>query len=284
MRAIDWLELHGTRRTPMIQQSEAAECGLACVAMVAGYHGLHIDMPTLRRRFSMSLKGTTLKALMQIAEQIGFSARPLRGEIEHLSGLALPAVLHWDLQHFVVLTKVTRGLRGRRFHVHDPAQGARTIGEPELSRHFTGVALELLKSERFRPRRKRSQLRIGQLWSRMSGLWTALRQVLLLSVVLQLVALAMPFYLQLTIDTVFPSFDTDLLRMLAIGFGGLVLINMAANWLRALILVSLGSSLIPGDRQPLSAPAYAPTPLVRKAPCRRYYVPLRLDPADREPS
>ena len=243
MRPSDYLELGGVRRTPLIQQSEASECGLACLAMVAGRHGLVTDMPALRRRFSLSLKGATLKALMQMAEQIGFNARPLRGEVESLGQLPLPAILHWDLNHFVVLAKVSRGLGGRRYHIHDPARGALVLGEAEVSRHFTGVALELIKSERFQPRQEASRLKIGQLWSKMSGLWGSLRQVLLLSVVLQAVALATPFYLQLAVDTAFPSFDTDLLLMLALGFGGLALINMATGWLRSLILVALGSSL-----------------------------------------
>lgn len=243
MRPVDLLELTGARRTPYIQQSEASECGLACLAMVAGYHGLKTDMPTLRRRFSLSLKGATLKAIMGIAEAIGFHARPLRGEIDNLDQLSLPAILHWNLNHFVVLTKVTRGLRGRKYHINDPARGQRQIGEAELSRHFTGVVLELMKSETFQPRAERSKLRINQLWSKMSGLWPSLRSVLLLSIILQLVALATPFYLQLAVDTVFPSFDTDLLLMLALGFGGLMLISVLTGWLRSLILVSLGSAV-----------------------------------------
>jgi ATP-binding cassette subfamily B protein RaxB len=117
------------------------------------------------------------------------------------------------------------------------------VRDEELSRHFTGVALELIKSERFQPRSEQSKLRISQLWSKMSGLGGALRQVLMLSLVLQVIALAMPFYLQLAVDSVVPSFDKDLLLMLALGFGGLTIINMVTGWLRSLVLVSLGSSL-----------------------------------------
>lgn len=243
MRPIDLLEFSGVRRTPYIQQSEASECGLACLAMVAGYHGLKTDMPTLRSRFSLSLKGATLKGLMHIADQIGFSSRPLRGDIAQLDQLSLPAVLHWNLNHFVVLTKVKRSLRGQLYHIHDPARGQSVIREPELSRHFTGVVIELTKTSEFERGVERSPLQIGQLWSKLTGVWSSLRSILLLSIILQLVALATPFYLQLAIDTVFPSFDTDLLTMLALGFGGLVLINMLTGWLRSLILVSLGSSL-----------------------------------------
>jgi ATP-binding cassette subfamily B protein RaxB len=243
MRPIDLLELGGGRRTPLIQQAEASECGLACLAMVASYHGRKTDLPTLRRRFGISLKGATMKALIAIAEQSGFTARPLRGEIEDLQQLELPAILHWDLNHFVVLTKVSRGLRGPRFHVHDPARGRLTFDEAEFSRRFTGVVLELMKSEDFQARSETSKLRIGQLWSKMSGLWTSLRNIFLLSFVLQVVALAMPFYLQIAVDTVLLSADTDLLKMLAIGFGGLAVINMLTGWLRSLMLVSLGSAM-----------------------------------------
>ena len=146
MKPTDLLELGGSRRTPFIQQSEASECGLACLAMVAGRHGLNVDLPALRRRFSLSLKGATLKSLIQIAEGIGFNARPLRGEIEHLAQMSLPAILHWNMNHFVVLTRVSGGVRGRRYHIHDPARGVRICHEEELSRHFTGVALELICS------------------------------------------------------------------------------------------------------------------------------------------
>lgn len=243
MRAIDLLQFGGGRRTPVIRQAEAAECGLTSLAMVLGHHGLDTDMPTLRRRFSVSLKGATLKALMQIAEQCGFIARPLRGEIDQLDQLPLPAILHWNLNHFVVLTKVSRSVRGWRFHVHDPACGPRRFAEDEFSRHFSGVVLELSPSENFRPRSERSRLRIFQLWSRMSGLWSSLGNIFLLSIALQALALAAPFYLQLAVDTAFPSTDTDLLFALALGFGGLALISMLTGWLRSLTLISLGNSL-----------------------------------------
>jgi len=244
MSAVGLLNLRGRPRTPVIQQSEASECGLACLAMVAGFHGFQTDMPALRRRFAISIKGATLKVLMDIAEQIGLGARPLRGEPDDLTQLALPAILHWKLSHFVVLTRIRGGMPGRRrYLIHDPALGARWVEETELSRNFSGIVLELTPTERFRPQVERAPLRISQLWSRMTGLASALRNVLLLSIILQLAALAMPFYLQIAVDTIFPSFDSDLLTMLAVGFGGLVLINMLVGWLRSLILLSAGSAL-----------------------------------------
>src|SRR3982751_4132526 len=104
-------------RLPVIQQTEAAECGLACLAMVASYHGHQLDLNTLRRSHPVSLNGVTLRALMQVASQMRLLCRPLRYEPTDLDQLRLPAILHWDMSHFVVLKSVAR----RGIVVHDPA-------------------------------------------------------------------------------------------------------------------------------------------------------------------
>ena len=130
-----------------------------------------------------------------------------------------------------------------RYIIHDPANGERSLTADELSRSFTGVAMELTPTERFTPRAAPPKVRLSQLWSRIDGLGRALGLALLLSLVLQTVALAMPFYMQTAIDSVVPSFDADLLFVLALGFGGLVLVQMATGWLRSLALISLSASL-----------------------------------------
>jgi ATP-binding cassette subfamily B protein RaxB len=241
--AADVLRSISRNRTPYIAQSEASECALACLAMIASFHGYDTDLIALRQRHSMSLKGATLKQVIRVAEDIGFVARPLRGEIEDLPHLALPAMLHWDLNHFVVLTKIEHGIRGMRYRIHDPARGVLVIDREQLSRQFTGVAVDFLKSETFKSTSDRRELRVGQLWSSLAGFWQTIRQVALLSVVLQIVALAMPFFLQVSIDSVFPSFDRDLLLVLAISFGGLAIIQFLAGWLRSLILLTLNNML-----------------------------------------
>ena len=91
-----------------VLQSQSSECALACVAMIASAHGLYADLAELRRRFPVSLKGATLAQLIRHAEALGFAARPLRLELEELGELALPRILHWDLNHFVVLKRVQR--------------------------------------------------------------------------------------------------------------------------------------------------------------------------------
>ena len=92
---------------PLIRQTEAAECGLACIGMIAGYHGLDTDMTTLRRRFGLSMKGATLEDLIATAQALDLTTRALRCEPEDFSQLRLPAILNWEFRHFVVLKAVT---------------------------------------------------------------------------------------------------------------------------------------------------------------------------------
>src|SRR5437868_14884811 len=111
------LNFSGRRFLPVIRQTEATECGLACLAMVASYHGYRTDMNSLRRRYPVSLKGVTLRDLMEIAAHLGLACRPLRVEVVHLGQLRLPAILHWDMVHFVVLTAYNK----KGIVVHGPA-------------------------------------------------------------------------------------------------------------------------------------------------------------------
>lgn len=237
------INLTGRRQTPYIPQAEASECALACLAMVAGYYGYDTDLITLRHRYGMSLKGASLKQMMHVADEIGFRARPVRGEIEDLDHLQLPTILHWDLNHFVVLTAITGNIASKFYHINDPARGSIKLRERDVSRYWSGVALDLLPTSEFQPRIDRRSFEIHHLWSRMTGFWGTIRQIFFLSLVMQISAVATPFLLQISIDTVFPAFDRDLLLVLSAGFLGVTLIGILASWLRSLIIVSLSNSL-----------------------------------------
>src|SRR5215203_6158480 len=218
---------------PMIRQTEAAECGLACLAMVASYHGHRLDLNTLRRRHPVSLNGVTLRGLIQVASHLQLLSRPLRFELEHLRQLRLPAILHWGMNHFVVLKAVTR----KGIVVHDPASGAKFLPHAEASKHVTGVALELAPAEGFLAKDERARLPLSTFWGQLAGSGHALLQILALSVVLQLLAHAAPWYMQLTIDEVISRGDVDLLLVLALGFGLLMLIRTATSAIRSMILL-----------------------------------------------
>ncbi|HZE90487.1 MAG TPA: peptidase domain-containing ABC transporter [Rhizobacter sp.] len=229
----------GSGRVPLILQTEAAECGLACLAMVAARHGLHTDLPTLRQRFSLSLKGVTMVDLVRIASQMQLSPRPLRAEMSHLAQLQLPCVLHWDLNHFVVLTEVHRD----SVVIHDPARGLRRVPMADVSRHFTGVLLELSPAPDFQPRIAQQSVTLRQLLGRVTGLKRSLTQIFVLALALEGFMLLSPFFMQWVVDGVLVSADRDLLVTLGVGFGLLVLIQVAIGGIRSWAVLYLSSTL-----------------------------------------
>ncbi len=228
---------HG--KVPVILQTEAAECGLACLAMVASAHGLRTDLPTLRQRFSLSLKGVTMLDLVRMADGLKLQARALRAELEHLPKLQLPCILHWDLNHFVVLVRFQRGLAT----IHDPAHGERRMPMAELSRHFTGVALELQPAADFAPRIERRRVSLRALLGPVSGLKRSLAQILVLALALEAFVLLTPFFMQWVVDGAIVSADRDLLLTLGVGFALLVLIQAGTAAVRSWAVLSLSASL-----------------------------------------
>lgn len=223
---------------PMLQ-TEAAECGLAAMAMVVDHYGYGTDLASLRRRFPVSLKGASLSSLIGVARTLGFQARALRLELEELKQLQLPCILHWNLDHYVVLQKV--GRKGAT--VFDPAFGERTLSLAEVSRHFTGVALEIEPGLDFRAQPAPPSVKLSQLTGKVRGLWSSLAQLLGLSLALQVFVLLAPFLMQWVVDQALVSADRDLLAVLCLGFGLALVLQVAIGWLRGWSLAYLASRL-----------------------------------------
>ena len=212
---------------------------MACLAMVASYHGERIDMPGLRQRFSISLRGTTLAHILKFADRLNLAGRPLRIELEDLPYLQTPCILHWDMNHFVVLKKADK----KKIVLHDPALGLRKMSYAQGSRHFTGVALELTPTESFQPKDETQPLRLRELTGRVVGLKRALAQVFALASALELFAIISPLFLQLTIDKVVSAYDRDLLMTLGIGFMLLVGLQAFLSALRSWTTLYFGTAL-----------------------------------------
>lgn len=233
------LRLPGSKRIVPVRQNEAAECGLASLAMVANWHGHDVDLAMLRQRFAVSARGMTLRQLMQTADGMQLLARPLKLDLGGLALLNLPAILHWDLNHFVVIERVV----DKRAFIVDPAGSARWHDFDELGRHFSGVALELRPSQDFAPVRARQKLSFAELWKGLPGIGRAVAQTVVLSIVLQAWVLGSPFYLRTAVDRALPTLDMRLLVTLACGFAGLALIAGVATLLRKMVLLSSGAAL-----------------------------------------
>lgn len=230
-----WLK----RRPPVILQAESAECGLACLTSIANFHGAEHTLASLRSAFSLSTRGATLARLMEMGTKLGLLGRALRLDLDALPRLRTPCILHWNMDHFVVLEKAT----SKKIWVIDPGIGRRTLSRIEASKHFTGVALELTPTEKFELGPSAPRLTLGLLLRGAKGLPRSLIQVFGLSLAIQVFALLTPIYGQIVIDDVISSRNLDLLTTMGIAFGLLVIISAAIGAVRSYAIMYLGANL-----------------------------------------
>lgn len=233
-----------TPKTPVILQTEMTECGLACLAMVSRFHGHDVDLNSLRDSYLLSMRGTSLKQIIKIAGELTLSPRALKVDLDQLHKLSLPAVLHWDLNHFVVLTRVDK----TRVEIIDPGVGRRRLTFSQVSDHFTGIALELTPAADFTPVTSRIRPKLTDLWSSLVGARRAVAQTLALSAALLGTLLIAPFLFQLVVDAALPSpgapgGDRGLLIALALGFGGLAIMRAVVEAARGYTIVTFGAQL-----------------------------------------
>ena len=224
---------------PMIHQAENTECGLACLAMVSAFHGCRMDINSLRNLHSVSAAGASVKHLLVAANKLKLSARPLKLDMQDLPKLALPAVLHWDLDHFVVLKKLT----ARKLTIHDPAVGIRHFNYSEVGIHFTGVAIEFTPSKDFEKQELSRATRISELFSITGQFYRTSIQVFVLSLLIQLLSLVTPLYVQLALDQGLAKQDPDIILVIAMVFLAVAVAKAIISYLRGLLLIYFSNQL-----------------------------------------
>ncbi|AKP35149.1 peptidase domain-containing ABC transporter [Yersinia aleksiciae] len=227
------------QRLPVVMQTEATECGLACMAMIASYHGLNIDLQALRKHYQVSLKGMTLRDLIVLADRLSLGARPVRADLDAVRQLKTPCILHWSFNHFVVLKKFSR----HGAIIHDPAKGERRITLTQLSQHFTGVALEIWPNPHFQRRTEKQVIRLLDMFKNVSGLPRAIAHVLVLSFCIELLTMAAPMAAQFTIDMALQSGDIDLVSLIVWGMIALLLFRALLSLVRSWTVMSVKYSL-----------------------------------------
>ncbi|TQV84263.1 peptidase domain-containing ABC transporter [Exilibacterium tricleocarpae] len=230
----------GSRHSlPVVLQGEASECGLASICMIANYYGHNIDLVSLRRKYPISLKGATLKQLVNIANMLHLSGRTLKVELDELKRLNTPVILHWNMNHFVVLASVNRN----GITIHDPGKGLVNLTWKEASRSFTGIALELRPTDEFKEKDEEASLGFSVLWSSVTGLNGSILQILILSLLLQLFVLIFPYFIKLVVDNVIVTNDRNFLVILGVGFTLLTLMRVFTQAFRSWVIVYLRTIL-----------------------------------------
>ncbi|OKO99481.1 peptidase domain-containing ABC transporter [Xenorhabdus eapokensis] len=233
------LNLKLTRNVPQILQSESSECGLACLAMISHYYGQRIDLFNLRSRYGISSRGATLDTLINIAENLGMKMRALTLDIHEIGELKTPCILHWNMNHFVVLIKSNK----KQVVIHDPASGRKTIGIKSLSNHFTGVALEIWPNSEFVPIKEEKKLHLSRLLNNVVGLKNALLKILFFSLIIEAITLLIPVGTQLVMDHVIPASDYNLLAVICLGLFFLVIFRSGISIFRAWVSIVTGASI-----------------------------------------
>lgn len=226
-------------RLPIILQSESSECGLACLAMIASYFGYESDLHSLRKKFYISSHGLNMNQLIGVAAKLNMAVRPVKVLDGYVHQLRLPCVIHWDLNHFVVLKRTTKNT----FVIHDPSIGERKLSSNEFYQHFTGVAAEFTPTTDFKKETEKVSVRIGDFLQNVVGVFKSLSNIFLLSILLQFFAIASPFYMQLVVDDALQRGDKPLLITLAIAFGLFVIIEAFISLFRSFIILVFSSGL-----------------------------------------
>ncbi|EHC2836625.1 peptidase domain-containing ABC transporter, partial [Escherichia coli] len=162
-------------------------------------------------------------------EQLGMVTRALSLELDELGALKMPCILHWDFSHFVVLVSVKRN----RYVLHDPARGRRYLGREEMSRYFTGIALEVWPGSEFQAETQQTRISLRSLINSIYGIKRTLAKIFCLSVVIEAINLVMPVGTQLVMDHAIPAGDRGLLTLISAGLMFFILLRAAVSMLRA---------------------------------------------------
>ncbi len=220
------------RRFPYVRQLDEMDCGVACLAMIAKWHGIDVSLPWLRDAAAAGPAGTSLKGLGAAATRIGLELTPFKVSRDRLAEFSLPAIIHWNSEHWVVLTR----LDGDAVEVADPAIGVLTMSRPELDRHFDGYAASLT------PTGEATDVPSGAPNVRwLQPFLKVHRRVLLGALALALAAaaceVALPLIVQLIVNDVIGRRSVSTIDLAGLGILGLALAGTAAALFQQLALV-----------------------------------------------
>ena len=226
-------------RVPVIMQLEALECGAAALAMVMAYYGKWVPLEQVRLDCGVSRNGSNAKNMLIAARGYGFEAQGLRCETENLAdSITLPCILHWNFNHFVVLT----GISTKYAWINDPAKGDLRISIDELDQAFTGVCIEIKPGPDFQPSGKpQSVLSFAK--SRLKGAGPAVLFVMLSTLTGYLFGIINPAFVRFFLDRLLTGENTELLYpfltlMFVVGIA-----QVTASWVQSVYSLKINGKI-----------------------------------------
>jgi ATP-binding cassette subfamily B protein len=220
----------------------AVECGAACLAMLLRYYGRRVTIAEIHDRYSAGRDGLSASRMVQAAQHYGLHVKALSLPRSDLHEIHLPAIVHWEFNHFVVVEHWTPD----HVHVVDPASGRKRLSADEFSDGFTGIVIQLAPGPTFAQLAKQAReterphlnLRTYALhYLKQSPL--ILIQLIGATLLLQLFGLTMPLLMKFVIDHVIPFNMKDILAILGVGLIALLITQSVTTLLRSLLLIFL---------------------------------------------
>ncbi len=225
-------------RFPFLKQHDQSDCGAACLGMICKYYNMPIGLNRLRDMSNVSRYGTSMAALAEAAETLGFITRGVRTGYEALIKTELPAILHWEGNHFVVLYQINK----KEVKIADPGVGIRKLSRAEFEKGWTNRALLLEYTDQV-AENEPSQSSFKRFFPLIRPYTGILIEVLLASLVLSLFGLASPIFMQTIVDQVLVHHDKDLLNLMLVGMVVVALFQMGTSTLRVYLIGYMSARL-----------------------------------------
>ncbi|UKO97459.1 peptidase domain-containing ABC transporter [Nostoc sp. UHCC 0870] len=220
-----------TKRYPYYAQQSASDCGCASLVMIGRYWGKQFSVNRLREMTNVGRSGASLSAIAAAAESLGFASRPVKATLDKFAEQSLPAIAHWEGNHFIVVYEITN----TKVIVGDPAIGQRTLSRKEFAEGWTGYALLLHPTSLLKSAEKQ-EIGLWKFFELVKPHYKVLLEVFIASVLMQLFGLVTPIFTQLLLDRVLVQ--RSLTTLNAVGLGMIVfgLFSIAMNAVRSYLL------------------------------------------------
>ena len=225
-------------KVPTVLQMEMTECGAASLAMVLAYYGCYIPLEQMRVETGVSRDGCNARNILRAAKAHGLNCRAFRKEPDALRKLPMPCIIHWNLNHFVVL----EGFRGRSVYINDPAHGRRKLSFSEFDECFTGIVLTFEKTKEF-VRQKKQGHTSAFIRKRLKGYWPVLMHLVYIGLLLIFPGLVLPTLSRIFVDDILGSGYTNWFTRLMVFMAACLLLKSGLTFYRSAILAKLQSKM-----------------------------------------
>jgi ATP-binding cassette subfamily B protein RaxB len=242
------LTLFSNKKLPLYLQDQLSECGLTSLAMILKYHKFDVDLSSLRNKYPISLEGMSCADITEICEAEGFIGDTYEMEMKNFPQLVLPAILHWDLSHFVVL----KSIKNNKFIIHDPAIGELTLTEKDVSKHFTGYAVQIepMLNELYQDSKKEwenkdkdNRLTLGYFFRKTVNIKKSMGFILFMTLIAQILTMVIPAITQVIIDDFISGSTTDYMWYFIIGGLMIVVFRFLAQIIKGWAVIFMGYRL-----------------------------------------